>query len=254
MMARLARGDSPYADFAIFQPHGRRLAKHHRFDAQVFVDGALTTRQLKGPSNFAAWKACWDVLRATLISLGAVSPATLDGYERGISLLNDLYPQHWGLIYCADEILRSEVWQSVAEGLVDAKSWPEDRPWDFVLRVTTYGGPEATQAMVHWWFTHVAAPTQHGGPPMAFVQKLEGTNLLPTPGGMASSSDAPHSAGTTRNQAKNKNKQKNKDKDPYPHADSHADSHAKGKGKGKDNKGKSNKGGKNSHGAKSSNK
>ena len=92
MMTRLSRGESPYADFAIFQPHGRRLAKHHKFDAQMFVDGKLITRQLKGPSDFASWKACWDVFRATMISVLAVSPATLDGYERGISLLNDLYP------------------------------------------------------------------------------------------------------------------------------------------------------------------
>merc|ERR1712086_1063378 len=117
MFAHLARRESPYADFAVFQPHGRRLARYRLFDAQVFVDGVLKTRQLKGPLNFLAWKACWDVLRAMLISLGTISPATLDAYERGISQLNDFYPQHWGVIYCADELLRSEVWQSVSEGL-----------------------------------------------------------------------------------------------------------------------------------------
>lgn len=40
MFARLARGESPYADFAVFQPHGRRLARCRLFDAQVFVDGS----------------------------------------------------------------------------------------------------------------------------------------------------------------------------------------------------------------------
>merc|ERR1712194_754028 len=130
MFARLGRGESPYADFAVFQPHGRRLARYRLFDAQVFVDGVLNTRQLKGPLNFQAWEACWDVLRATLISLGTIPPATLDAYERGISQLNDLYPQHWGVIYCADELLRSEVWQSVSKGLVDSNSLPDDRTWD----------------------------------------------------------------------------------------------------------------------------
>ena len=33
MMARLNKGEAPYADFAVFQPHGRRLAKYHKFDA-----------------------------------------------------------------------------------------------------------------------------------------------------------------------------------------------------------------------------
>ena len=158
MMARLTRGESPYADFAIFQPHGRRLAKHHKFDAQIFVDGKLTTRALKGPSDFPSWKSCWEVFRATMVSLLTVSPATLDGYERGISHLVDLYPQPWGMIFCADEILRSEIWQSVAEALQDKGEWPAVRPWDFVIKVTTYGGAEATQAMILWWFTHVAAP------------------------------------------------------------------------------------------------
>ena len=188
--------------------------------------------------------------------LAAVSPATLDGYERGISFLNDLYPQHWGLIFCADEIVRSEVWQSVAEGLIDNKAWPADRPWDFVIRVTTYGGPEATQAMVQWWFTHVAAPVQHGSTPIAFLQKVEGTALLPMPGGMASSSDAPHSTGFSRSQSKAHNKNKNKggqsSAPPAPYPPSEAQS--KGKGKGKNNKGNKGQGGKGEKGAKGSNK
>ena len=258
MVARLARGDSPYADFAVFQPHGRRLAKFRLFEAQVFVDGQLKSRQLKGPSNFTAWKACWDVFRATLVSLGTVSPAALDAYERGISQLNEFHPQHWGVVYCADELLRSEVWQSVYDGLVDAKTLPEDHPWDFVMRVTTYGGPLATPAMVHWWKTHVDAPIQHSGAPMAFLQRLEGTHLLPTPSGMASSSDAPPYAAADRNQPrdkKSKNKNNNKNTGPYTHANSHFDnSKGSGKGKGgKDSKGKG-KGGKYGHGAKGSTK
>ena len=43
MLARLGKGKAPYADFAVFQPHGGRLAKHHKFDAQIFVGGELST-------------------------------------------------------------------------------------------------------------------------------------------------------------------------------------------------------------------
>merc|ERR1712194_162468 len=210
MLVRLGRGESPYADFAVFQPHGRRMAKFRLFEAQIFVDGALTTRQLKGPLDFQAWESCWEVLRNTLISLGAVSPATLDAYKRGISQLNDMYPQQWGIVYMADELLRSELWQSVSDGLADTLALPDVNPWDYVIRVTTYGGPEATPAMVHWWYLRVAAAIQHAGSSTAFMQRLEGTHFLPTPAGMSSSADTAHQpSGGRGNNYKKNNKSKN---------------------------------------------
>merc|ERR1712194_549474 len=128
----------------------------------------------------------------------------------GISQHNDLPPQHWGVVYCADELLRSEVWQSVSDGLADTLALPDERPWDYVIRVTTYGGPEATPAMVHWWYLRVAAAIQHAGSPTAFMQRLEGTHFLPTPAGMSSSADGPQQASAPRgnNYRKNKNKAK----------------------------------------------
>merc|ERR1712085_176297 len=201
---------------------GRRLAKFRLFDAQVFVDGVLKTRQLKGPLNFQAWEACWDILRATLISLG------------GVSQLNDLHPQHWGVVYCADELLRSELWQSVSDGLADTLALPDVNPWDYVIRVTTYGGPEATPAMVHWWYMHVAAAVQHAGSPTAFVQRLEGTHFLPTPSGMSASAEGAQTPPAGRGNAY-KSRNKSKSKGPYAQA-------GNGNGKGK--------GGKSSHGGK----
>ena len=47
MMARLKKKQPPYADFAIFTPHGRRLVKYHKFDAQVFVQGTLQSQRVK---------------------------------------------------------------------------------------------------------------------------------------------------------------------------------------------------------------
>ena len=250
MLAKLNRKESPYADFAVFQPHGRRLAKYRLFEAQIFVDGALTTRQLKGPLDFQAWESCWEVLRNTLISLGAVSPATLDAYKRGISQLNDLHPQQWGIVYMADELLRSELWQSVSDGLADTLALPDVNPWDYVIRVTTYGGPEATQAMVHWWYMRVTAAIQHAGSSTAFVQRLEGTHFLPTPDGMSSSADGSHQPPAARGNAYKKNN-KSKNKGPYAQTgngnhnnsnNSNNGNQSNGKGKGKDHN--SNKGGK----------
>ena len=244
MMARLERGKSPYADFAVFQPHGGRLAMHHKFDAQIFVGGELSTRHLKGPINFASWKACWAVFRATMISLAEISPATLDAYERGLGQLVTLFPQNWGIIFCGDALTRSERWNEIAEGLKDSGSWPEHRPWDLVMRLTTYGGEDSTIAQQHWWSHRVIYPCQSTKPLVA-LQELEGTALLPMPGGMtssstvpdrAASSQQPHNNNRPRNKPKNK-KQRHAAPTPYQAPAPH-----KGDGKGKGGKGKAHDG------------
>ena len=102
-------------DFALFGPYGRRAAVLQRFEAQVFVDGALHTKRMKGPSNFDSWLACWQVFRAAMLMCKAASPATLDGYAEGIRQLITLFPTHWGTISRADEAIRSEKWGILSE-------------------------------------------------------------------------------------------------------------------------------------------
>merc|ERR1712086_221858 len=160
-----------------------------------------------GPVNFPSWQACWAVYRATMISLVEISPATLDAYERGIGQLVTLYPQHWGIIFCADELTRSERWNEIAEVLKGAGSWPEVRPWDLVMKMTTYGGAESTIAIQHWWSLHVLFPCQSTRP-LASLQELEGTSLLPMPGGMSSSSTLPAAHSATSQPQHNRGKPK----------------------------------------------
>jgi hypothetical protein len=259
MMSRLKKEEPPYADFAIFQPHGQRLAKYHKFDAQIFVGGTLTSQALKGPTNFTSWRDCWALFRATMISLSEVSPATLDDYERGLEQLVALHPTQWGIIYCADELMRSEQWKKLQEGLQDSGSWPTFRPWDHVIRLSTYGGPDSPYAMQHWWSLHVIFPCQQGmRSPMAFLRGVEGTDMLPMPGGMTVTSAASSSgAAPQQDRSQNtRNQQRKKQKkgahggapwsDPYPTHQNQKGNHG-GKGKGKD-KGKG--GGKGKHGGK----
>ena len=52
LKAKLATGEAPYTDFAIWSPFGKRGAKLRKFDAQAFVDNELKSRQLPGPSNY----------------------------------------------------------------------------------------------------------------------------------------------------------------------------------------------------------
>ena len=212
---KIRKGHAPFADFALFTPHGARHMKFHRFDAQVFVEGTLTTRQLSGPGDFVAWKACWEVFRAAMVSLGEVSPATLDAYERGISQLVTFHPEHWGVIFCADTLLRSEVWDRIAEDLYDHKAWPAQQPWDLVMRMSTWGGSDLTTDMRHWWDTHILLPCRQAGSPYHFIQKIEGTSLLPLPQGMTSvgssagsSQDAPADRRSRGNKQRDNKKQK----------------------------------------------
>jgi len=268
MMARIKKKHAPYADFAIFTPHGRRLVKYHKFDAQVFVQGTLQTQRLKGPQDFAAWQSCWAVFRATMISLSEASPATLDDYERGLAQLHSLNPSQWGILFCADEILRSEVWQKVQHDMQDKGTWPDFRPWDQVIKITTYGGPESTYVMQHWWSTHVLFPCQQAKP-LAFLHGIEGTTMLPMPSGMTNAA-ASSSGGDTRPHGRpqqdhsqsnqqgghgNSHKKKNKNKParPYTTPDYNHNSN-KGKGKGKGHQGGKTQEGKGHHGGKNSKK
>ena len=204
---RSAAGIPPYVDFAIFKPHGSRQFKLNRFEAQVFINGELKTRALTGPPNFEAWQACWEVFRAACVSLEEVSPATLDSYAKGISMLNDLFPAQWGVVFCADEIMRAEIWNRLAEELEDKKAWPEHRPWDFVIKLSTYGGSSTSFDMLQWWQSHVLLPCQNQSSPLRFIQRLEGTELLPSPLGWTASSShqAPRSNSAPPNKRRNRN-------------------------------------------------
>ena len=184
MVTKLARGDAPYVDFGVFTPHGKRHMKMHKFEAQVFVDNQLVKKQLKGPATFDSWKESWAVFRALMISTVTISSATLDVYLRGIEQLVHQHPNHWGVIFCADEIMRSEIWTSTAEDLYDAGNLPVDMPWDLILRLTSFGGAECTTQANHWWTRHVIWPGQKAVPAAkSYLQEVEGTDLLPFPEG-----------------------------------------------------------------------
>jgi len=172
---RIDDGEAPYVDFAIFGPYGRRNAKLLRFTAQVFVNGELASKQLRGPSNFAGWKSSWAVFRAAMIMLGAAPPASLDRYARGIQELTILFPQAWGVIAMADETMRSERWAELQESEVgNAHSWGD------ILWHSAYG----SSSQAHWWFMHVVGPltTTTGAGATRKVAEVEGReSSVPAP-------------------------------------------------------------------------
>ena len=164
---RINSGKAPFADFAVFGPHGRRQTKLLRFTAQVFVHGELVTRQLRGPGSFQGWRASWGVYRAAMIMINGASPATLDRYARGIEELVTLYPQAWGIISLADETMRAERWEILKEGLGETASWED------VISGSAFG---FGNTCAHWWFVHVLGPLASGSRQgaTATVATLEG--------------------------------------------------------------------------------
>ena len=152
---------------------------------------------LKGPASFTEWAACWKVFRGAMVSLLAATPQTLDHYEAGIERLVKMYPKHWGVVFCADQTCRQEMWEELSEELEEAEDWTtdEDGAWDKVIRLSTYGGSYSNTKMLHWWNHHVVFPLQTPSSAVAFLQDLEGTNLLPFPTGMLSTSASSASTG-----------------------------------------------------------
>ena len=183
---KLARGQAPYADFAVFVPFGKRIAKYHKFTAQVFVGGKLSLEALRGPSDFDSWRASWALFRACMISLDACTPATLDEYERGIASLVRLFPTRWGVIFTAEESMRNEQWKLAADLLQDEGVLPTVRPWEFVIQYTTYGGRLSGKDYDRWWSEHVVLPLQTLGANAVtrYLQDLDGTRYMPMPEGM----------------------------------------------------------------------
>ena len=197
MKVKIESGAAPYADFAVFVPHGVRFAKLRKFDAQVFVNNSLQQRVLRGPSNLVSWMDSWRVFRTVMLSLKAASPQTLDDYANGIQMLCNIHPStdDWGLIYAADEVMRHEIWDKIRDEMVLENAWPEITPWDAVIKKSVYGSGDSKR--MHWWYLHVLAPAQRGGKNLLKV--VEGTSLIPAPDGLfgntASSSRPP--AGST---------------------------------------------------------
>ena len=50
----------------MFGPYGRRASVYRKYDQQVFVDGKLETRMVKGPESDKVWKVSWRTVCARI--------------------------------------------------------------------------------------------------------------------------------------------------------------------------------------------
>ena len=232
LLFRLESGRSLYVDFAVWTPWNGRIQKQHRFTAQVFVNGTLQSQQLRGPSSFTGWLASWVVFRSAVIMTGRVVPADVDAYSEGIRELTELFPEAWGLIHQADEVMRSELWARVHEEMLvqPIAGVSIANPWGWVLRATAFGSENVR--FQNYWQKRVMWPLMNSNAGAAAKKAFEleraPIDVFALAGGASSSSTPfvprvppvprpvpdPHAAGgggkATKKQKKNKKAKKNK--------------------------------------------
>lgn len=133
---------APYVDFAIFVPYGSKALRASKFRNYTLTANGYVTKDLPGPSGFIQWRACYRILRTTLIMLDAVSLAALHNYESHVERLTRSFPTAWHLIYSADELarsshsnrLRSRLLMELKGGKAAPPTWDPQRPWDWVFQ------------------------------------------------------------------------------------------------------------------------
>ena len=83
------------------------------------------------------------------------------------------------MIWLADEKTRYERWDTLLEQIEDAteeertaKKFVAARPWDTVIRESSYG---AQNSSMHWWKLNVEAPAMKGMDAKRTMVKLEGS-------------------------------------------------------------------------------
>ena len=157
LLNRAAEGGDIYADFAVFRPGGKRIARAIRVQTQIPTAEGWRIKELAGPATFDEWSQCWELMTATLVMLrfgmdiGGVQQSMCDKYRRKIKSLHEMFgPQHWGLIYKTDMLARSERWPYIlrrqyAKGQDCPPEFKNDtNKWNAVVR-------HSTTCDAEWW-------------------------------------------------------------------------------------------------------
>eukprot|EP00971_Amphidinium_carterae_P348659 6490615-Amphidinium_carterae.1 len=205
----LGDGSLPYADFAVFGPHGDRLARKLRFANYTMnpVDGVWTRTELPGPPDFQTWWKCFRTYKTLLLLLDLVDIEPIDNYGEKVRDLHDTFgPPCWFIIYQADSRMRSEQFERIrrrldsdynkvtqAGGSTKLIDFDPKKPWNGVLR-------EAASDTEFWtvevkdkaYFFLTAVRTSQAVREDGTAQPaLKAVNLSSTPAGSPGSSAAP---------------------------------------------------------------
>lgn len=140
---RVAGGQPPYADFAVWGPYGSRIEKRMKFRSS-FLDtsGNWKSIEVPGPSSFQVWEECWEVFAAACIADGIATQATLAMYAAEFkSRVRDFGSGCWQICVEADVIARSEQFVleharqfAIFRANPSASNFDPKRPWESVMR------------------------------------------------------------------------------------------------------------------------
>ena len=249
MRRRILQGMSPYADFALFVPYGKKAMRAHKYRTYLPAPGGgYMMREVPGPSNFTQWQASFRVYRTTLLMLDVVTMATLVSYEALIEKLTRLYPGAWHLIVAADDLGRSEhlnrlkvtTLMEIADGGKVPQRWDEKAPWEALFKLLLkdhHFWSEQVHVPANAWLSHgakgvpstpaeaLAESTMYGGAD-ALKPEVEGSKKDPTPGSSPS-------ARRSKNKIRRELKKKRDAADREELRTWRAKGQTKGKGKGK---------------------
>ncbi len=139
----ISTGSTPYVDFAIFGPYGRRLLRKLTFISYHYnaPEGTWKRLELPGPPDFEAWWGSWLVLKCTFLLLGGFKPERLDLYGEHLRSFLTKYGQDcWFIMYQADIRMRAEHFERIRRrlqinfdaGKIEFEFDPKS-PWDTVF-------------------------------------------------------------------------------------------------------------------------
>jgi len=153
----------PYADFALFGPHGKRLLQKLTLVNWTYLpDGSWQRKELPGPHTFDHWWASFRVLRTTFLLLGTADTELLDNYGEMVRGFHNMYGSAaWFIIYNADVRMRSEHFERLRRhaerdhaDAVDcgvSTAYDITRPWNTVFAKAN-GDKD-------WWNENLHRPT-----------------------------------------------------------------------------------------------
>jgi hypothetical protein len=154
---------TPYADFALWGPFGRKAQRAGKFRAWLMAPGGgYFSKELPGPECMTHWLASWRVFAVACIMLELISEAALQSYERMIEKLTRLWPSAWHLVVIADDKCRAEHLErlrrrtaaNVAAGHPRPPDWDPEQPWTAVLRLaaedTVFWDEQVRQPAAAW--------------------------------------------------------------------------------------------------------
>jgi hypothetical protein len=187
---RVESGRTPYVDFGVWGPFGRKLLRSMKF--RVWVpnsDGTYTQKEMPGPENFLQYTAFWRVYVVAMLMIRAALDYSMELYYKNLEKLLKRWPECWHLIYVADDKMRSEhlekirrrISAAVGRGEAPPRNWDALNPWTACFE-------EASKDKVFWddnvsdiavsWMAHGAR-----GAPKSNEEQLAGQIM---PGGAAS--------------------------------------------------------------------